>query len=118
MEKEDQPIPIIKRQGNQYGKLYFDKFKMVHNPAIIDYFQSGWNLTFSVAIDFSLSNGEFSDPGSLHFIDSDDFAKKSPYEEVLTEVGSILQWYTADNKIPALGFGARTRLSSRTMEPD
>jgi hypothetical protein len=35
-------------------------------PNFLEYLRSGWGINMSVAIDFTASNGEISDPDSLH----------------------------------------------------
>ena len=56
----------------------------------------------TVAIDFTLSNGEPSKPNSLHYLDMN----KNEYLKAINSVGSILQYYDTDKQIPVLGFGA------------
>ena len=53
--------PIIKKQGNPYGTLTFDKFELIQRPTMVDYLRSGWIVSLSVAIDFTASNGELSE---------------------------------------------------------
>jgi len=36
----------------------------------MDYLRSGWGINTSFAIDFTASNGEIFEPGSLHKIDA------------------------------------------------
>ena len=62
----------------------------------------GCNINLSIAIDFTLSNGETSDPASLH----NQNLQKNEYLQALTAVGDILQYYDSDKEIPVYGFGA------------
>lgn len=73
-------------------------------PTFLDFIQGGTQLNFTVAIDFTASNGDPTDPRSLHYM-------HSPYPNVYTmaikSVGEIIQDYDSDKLFPALGFGAR-----------
>ena len=42
---------------------------MIENPNFVDYLRSGWQISLSVAIDFTASNGQVHDPTSLHSLD-------------------------------------------------
>ena len=43
--------------------------EVVHKKILsfIDYLRSGTQISFSIAIDFTASNGEYSSPNSLHY---------------------------------------------------
>ena len=45
-----------------------DKFYLQQKPSFVDYLRSGWSINMALAIDFTASNGEPSDPNSLHKI--------------------------------------------------
>lgn len=101
--------PIIKKQGNPYGTLTFDKFELIQRPTMVDYLRSGWIVSLSVAIDFTASNGELSESNSLHYIDPNNLAAMSNYEQAIFQVGNILEPYDSDHKFPVFGFGAKPR---------
>ena len=63
-------------------------------------------MNFSVAIDFTASNGPPSQPHSLHFFDANR-GGENQYTTALRSVGEIIQDYDSDRQFPALGFGAR-----------
>lgn len=108
-ESEGQAFNIIKRQGNPYGTLTFTRFQVFTIPTMMDYLRSGWIICLSVAIDFTASNGELSDPSSLHYINPYDPNKMTPYEQAIFQVGKILEPYDNDRKFPVFGFGAIPR---------
>jgi len=54
-----------------------------------------------VAIDFSRSNKDPSDPASLHN------EKDNAYTEAIRAVGDVLKYYDYDNQFPVYGFGAK-----------
>ena len=70
--------------------------------SFLEYVFGGCEIGLTVAIDFTLSNGEPSKPGSLHYLDM----QKNEYLQAIRSVGNILQYYDSDKQIPVLGFGA------------
>ena len=70
--------------------------------SFLEYVFGGCEIGLTVAIDFTLSNGEPSKPGSLHYLDM----QKNEYLNAIKGVGNILQYYDTDKQIPVLGFGA------------
>ncbi|XP_039211097.1 copine-9 isoform X5 [Crotalus tigris] len=61
-------------------------------------------LNFTVAIDFTASNGNPSQPTSLHYMSP---YQLSSYAMALKAVGEIIQDYDSDKLFPAYGFGAK-----------
>ena len=95
--------------GGVTGNVEFTQFLMIERPSMVDYLRSGWIISLSVAIDFTASNGEISDPTSLHYIDPRDPLKMNSYEEGILRVGTILEPYDHDRRFPVFGFGAIPR---------
>ena len=58
-------------------------------------------MDISLAIDFTLSNGDPRRPDSLHYFDP----RKNQYIQAINSVGNILQFYNADKQINLYGFG-------------
>jgi len=58
-----------------------------------------------VAVDFTASNGEVSNPNSLHFMSPN--GQPNQYMHALMSVGSILEQYDTDKMYPVYGFGGR-----------
>ena len=109
MENPNTVFPVIKRQGNPYGSLTFDNFQLIERPTMIDYIRSGWIISLSVSIDFTSSNGEITDPKSLHYLNPTDPTQMTPYERAMFQVGNILEPYDSDRKFPVFGFGAKPK---------
>lgn len=42
-------------------------FQFTENPNFVEYLRSGWQMSLSVAIDFTASNGKITNPQSLHY---------------------------------------------------
>lgn len=62
----------------------------------------------SVCIDFTASNGELSEPDSLHKLD-DTGRVLNQYERAITSVGKILEPYAYQEKFAVFGFGGVPR---------
>ena len=63
-------------------------------PSLLAYFQSGWGLDTSVAIDFTLSNLNTNNLRSLHHIDPIRHTEMNQYEKAMFEVTKVLQNYS------------------------
>ena len=64
------------------------------------YLKDGWNIQVTMAIDYTASNRPWNQPDSLHYISG-----TNQYLEAISQVGSILECYDSDKKIPVFGFG-------------
>ncbi|XP_052780643.1 copine-8-like isoform X1 [Mya arenaria] len=73
--------------------------------SFLDYIQSGTEMAFTVAVDFTASNGNPIQPNSLHYINP--YGQPNQYQMAIQAVGDIIQDYDTDKLFPALGFGAR-----------
>ena len=58
----------------------------------------------SVAIDYTASNGDPTDPNSLHHYDLNG---KNQYEIAMEQVGKVLETYAYHKKFMAFGFGGK-----------
>ncbi|XP_028814617.1 copine-8-like [Denticeps clupeoides] len=72
--------------------------------SFLDYIKGGTQINFTVAIDFTASNGNPSQPTSLHYLSP---YQQNAYSMALRAVGEIIQDYDSDKMFPALGFGAK-----------
>jgi hypothetical protein len=73
-------------------------------PSFVDYLTGGCKVGLTVAIDYTASNGNPTDPDSYHFYDNQ---KPNDYYRALKSVGNILAVYDSDQKFPVWGFGVR-----------
>merc|ERR1719415_312648 len=62
-------------------------------------------MNFSVAVDFTLSNGHPQKENSLHYLNP--ATMENQYTTAIRSVGEIVQDYDTDKQFPALGFGAK-----------
>jgi len=109
---EQTGIPVIndekKRKKSSYknsGTFFVESCKIETQPSFIEYLQGGVTMNFSVAVDFTASNGDPRRPGSLHFIGNGQMDNQ--YTTAIKSVGEIIQDYDTDKQFPALGFGAQ-----------
>ncbi|ELK16574.1 Copine-5 [Pteropus alecto] len=79
-------------------------FAVESECTFLDYIKGGTQINFTVAIDFTASNGNPSQSTSLHYMSP---YQLNAYALALTAVGEIIQHYDSDKMFPALGFGAK-----------
>ncbi len=101
-------IELLNNANRTGGTIIFDSFQIVEMPCFMDYLRSGWAINMSFAIDFTASNGERNEPGSLHFMDPSGY-NKNQYEKALTAVGSVVEPYAMNQQFATFGFGGIPR---------
>jgi len=74
------------------------------STSFVDYISGGCEIKLCVAIDFTGSNGDPRERGTLHYINPNE---KNDYEKAITAVGGVLANYDTDGKVPVRGFGAK-----------
>jgi len=90
--------------GRPAGTLLFTKFELVEKPSFIEVLRSGWQISMACAIDYTASNGELSNPNSLHA-----WGDNNQYFKAINSVGRILEAYDYDRTFPVFGFGGIPR---------
>eukprot|EP00977_Amphora_coffeiformis_P010849 scaffold2541_cov175-Amphora_coffeaeformis.AAC.5 len=73
-------------------------------PSFVDYINGGCKLSVTVAIDYTGSNGNPMEPGTLHYLDPSGF---NDYQKAISAIVGILSEYDDDQKFPTYGFGAK-----------
>ncbi|RXG67369.1 Copine-8 [Armadillidium vulgare] len=86
------------------GKLILNSCSMHVEPTFLEYIKGGLQLHFTVAVDFTASNGDPQRPNSLHYRQQE---CDNQYSLAIKSVGEIIQDYDTDKMFPALGFGAQ-----------
>ena len=71
--------------------------------SFIDYLKSGVQIGMTIAVDFTGSNGDPRDQGSLHYIAP---GMPNDYERAIFSCGNIVAYYDYDQLFPVFGFGA------------
>ncbi|EMP36275.1 Copine-7 [Chelonia mydas] len=95
---------IKKRNYKNSGVVILLELKLHRVYSFLDYIMGGCQIHFTVAIDFTASNGDPRNSCSLHYINP---YQPNEYLKALVAVGEICQDYDSDKKFSALGFGAR-----------
>ena len=90
----------LKLSSGGNGNLFVDAIK---NYSFIDYLRGGMQINLTVAIDFTGSNGNPSQPNSLHYLGPN----ANQYETAIRACGDIVAYYDYDQKFPAFGFGGK-----------
>lgn len=96
---------IVDKHGecNDKKRIFqFLQFEVKESHSFLDYIFGGCEVGLSVAVDFTLSNGDPKTPGSLHRLDPE----RNEYLHAIKSVGQILQYYDSDKLIPCFGYGA------------
>ncbi|KAJ8269057.1 hypothetical protein COCON_G00116640 [Conger conger] len=93
-----------KKKYQNSGTVTLLSFLVDVEVTFLDYIKGGTQINFTVAIDFTASNGNPAQPTSLHYMSP---YQLNTYAMALKAVGDIIQDYDSDKMFPALGFGAK-----------
>ncbi|XP_072268421.1 copine-4 [Pyxicephalus adspersus] len=93
-----------KKNYKNSGIVILSHCKIHKMHSFLDYIMGGCQIQFTVAIDFTASNGDPRNSCSLHYIHP---YQPNEYLKALVAVGEICQDYDSDKMFPAFGFGAR-----------
>ncbi|XP_066933645.1 copine-3-like isoform X1 [Clytia hemisphaerica] len=93
-----------KKSYKNSGIIILDSIKVERMSTFLEYVMSGCQINFTVGVDFTASNGNPTDPSSLHYFNP---SGPNDYVQALTAVGEVCQDYDTDKQFPALGFGAK-----------
>ena len=91
--------------GKGSNGFLIKNIKIEKAVSFLDYIFGGCEIGLQIAVDFTMSNGPLDRPMSLHS-DKDNYARNQ-YYNAMFNVGTILQQYDSDQKIPVYGFGAK-----------
>lgn len=69
--------------------MRFDRLDFTKRHTFLEYVFGGCEIQLSIAIDFTLSNGDPANSDSLHCMNMN----KNEYLKAITSVGNILQYY-------------------------
>eukprot|EP00850_Spirogloea_muscicola_P001471 SM000005S17268 [mRNA] locus=s5:1103464:1108359:+ [translate_table: standard] len=92
--------------GKSGGQVICRKCLVSPQPSFLDFIRAGWGLSLMIGVDFTVSNGTVSAPGTLHYVDPAG-KRLNAYQEVMEEFSKVLLPYDTDGQIHAWGFGAR-----------
>ena len=77
------------------------KCTLLSQPSFIGYLRAGMNINLTIGIDFTGSNGAYTDSRSLHYLENG----MNDYEKAIRSCGDILAYYDDDQLFPVFGFG-------------
>ncbi|XP_038652494.1 copine-4 [Scyliorhinus canicula] len=100
----NQKYKTKKKSYKNSGIVILNLCKIHKMHSFLDYIMGGCQIQFTVAIDFTASNGDPRNSCSLHYIHP---YQPNEYLKALVAVGEICQDYDSDKMFPAFGFGAR-----------
>ncbi|CAN9506504.1 unnamed protein product [Ophioblennius macclurei] len=86
------------------GVICIKQCQVVKEFTFLDYIMGGCQINFTIAIDFTGSNGDPSTPQSLHYINPDGY---NEYLAAIWAVGNVIQDYDSNKMFPVFGFGAQ-----------
>ncbi|CAM9335688.1 unnamed protein product, partial [Hapterophycus canaliculatus] len=102
--------PNKRQKHPQYvdsGRLVVDLCTITERPSFLDYIAAGGTeISFTMAIDYTASNGSPADPRSLHYIDPAGVVLND-YAKAMSGIGRVLEFYDTDKKFPVIGFGGK-----------
>ncbi|KAM3860301.1 copine-3-like [Diretmus argenteus] len=93
-----------KKSYKNSGVIIVKKCQTVKQYTFLDYILGGCQINFTIAIDFTGSNGDPRTPQSLHYINPQGY---NEYLAAIWAVGKVIQDYDSDKMFPAFGFGAQ-----------
>nr|XP_043890919.1 copine-4-like isoform X1 [Solea senegalensis] len=95
---------VKKKNYKNSGIVILNQCKIIKMHSFLDYIMGGCQIQFTVAVDFTASNGDPRNSCSLHYIHP---YQPNEYLKALVAVGEICQDYDSDKMFPAFGFGAQ-----------
>ncbi|XP_034718586.1 copine-3-like isoform X2 [Etheostoma cragini] len=98
------PKKLKKTNYKNSGVICINHCQVVKEYTFLDYIMGGCQINFTIAIDFTGSNGNPSSPQSLHYINPEGY---NEYLAAIWAVGNIIQDYDRNKMFPVFGFGAQ-----------
>ena len=100
--KQNTNLSIKKKNPKECitGKMGI-RFEPIQKKRFFDLIFEGMNVAFDIAVDYTGSNKDPSDPNSLHTFNLDN----NLYARAITSCGNILKEYDSDQQFPIFGFG-------------
>jgi len=101
---DNRKVALSRPDGAPCGFLQIEDLQIIKKPTFFEYLRSGWQISLQVAIDYTGSNGAYTQPTSLHYLGG-----QNQYEHAIRNVCSILECYDNDKSFPVYGFGGVPR---------
>ncbi|XP_039982806.1 copine-3-like isoform X1 [Xiphias gladius] len=98
------PRKLRKKNYKNSGVISIKRCQVVKEYTFLDYIMGGCQINFTIAIDFTGSNGDPTSPQSLHYINPEGY---NEYLTAIWAVGNVIQDYDSNKMFPVFGFGAQ-----------
>ncbi|XP_063340177.1 copine-3-like [Pelmatolapia mariae] len=98
------PKKSNKKNYKNSGVVCIRQCQIVREYTFLDYIMGGCQINFTIAIDFTGSNGDPRSPQSLHYISPEGY---NEYLAAIWSVGNVIQDYDSKKMFPVFGFGAQ-----------
>uniref|UniRef100_A0AAQ5Z485 C2 domain-containing protein n=1 Tax=Amphiprion ocellaris TaxID=80972 RepID=A0AAQ5Z485_AMPOC len=98
------PRKQTKKNYKNSGVLCVKRCQVQKEYTFLDYIMGGCQINFTIAIDFTGSNGDPKSPQSLHYINPEGY---NEYLTAIWAVGNVIQDYDSNKMFPVFGFGAQ-----------
>lgn len=98
------PKKLKKKNYKNSGVICIKNCQLVKEFTFLDYIMGGCQINFTIAIDFTGSNGDPTSPQSLHYINPEGY---NEYLTAIWAVGNVIQDYDSNKMFPVFGFGAK-----------
>ncbi|KAL4000730.1 NLR family CARD domain-containing protein 3 [Sarotherodon galilaeus] len=98
------PKKSNKKNYKNSGVVCIRQCQIVREYTFLDYIMGGCQINFTIAIDFTGSNGDPRSPQSLHYISPQGY---NEYLAAIWAVGNVIQDYDSKKMFPVFGFGAQ-----------
>ncbi|XP_068160120.1 copine-3-like [Antennarius striatus] len=98
------PKKVKKKNYKNSGVICIKQCQIIKEFTFLDYIMGGCQINFTIAIDFTGSNGDPSSPQSLHYINPEGY---NEYLTAIWAVGNVIQDYDSNKMFPVFGFGAQ-----------
>uniref|UniRef100_A0A7N8Y8F6 Copine-3 n=1 Tax=Mastacembelus armatus TaxID=205130 RepID=A0A7N8Y8F6_9TELE len=98
------PKKLKKKNYKNSGIICIRRCQLEKEYTFLDYIMGGCQIHFTIAIDFTGSNGDPRSPQSLHFMNPEGY---NEYLAAIWAVGTVIQDYDSDKMFPVFGFGAQ-----------
>jgi len=95
-------IPLVAPSGKKIADLKVHGCETEKVYSFTEYLSAGYEISLIGGIDFTYSNGNPSNPTSIHYNEGE----ANQYESAIKSIGNILSDYDSDKKYPFYGFGA------------
>jgi len=103
-----------KKKGKEYknsGVISFENIELQQEYSFMDFPMLGTEIKVVFAIDFTGSNGEITNPTSLHYkspnCDLNNFMTLNEYQKAIASIGYVLEPYDTTKYMEVYGYGAK-----------